>query len=60
MGGLKPRRPSRVKKAKATPDRHWLMENSLNGKTLVDVETKGRPSKWLTFFARCVLRHFAG
>jgi hypothetical protein len=36
----------------------WVMESSLNGKMLADVETKGQPSKWLTYFARFALQHF--
>ncbi len=41
---------------KQTPGGRWILENSLNGKMLVDVETKGKPSKWLTCFARYVLQ----
>jgi hypothetical protein len=26
----------------------WKMEYSYNGKTLVDIEEKGKPSKWVT------------
>jgi hypothetical protein len=29
----------------------WIMEKSLNGKTWVDIEEKGRPSKWVTLRA---------
>jgi hypothetical protein len=29
----------------------WTMRNSLNGKMLADVETKGAPSTWLTLRA---------
>jgi hypothetical protein len=43
---------------KSTSQGVWIMDSSLNGKMLVDVETKGKPSKWLTFFARFVLQHF--
>lgn len=32
----------------ADAELRWTMRNSLNGKMLADVETKGRPSKWLT------------
>ena len=41
---------------KQTPDGKWILENSLNGKMLADVEVQGQPSKWLTYFARCVLK----
>ncbi len=53
-------KPLRTIREKQTPDGKWLLENSLNGKMLADVEKKGKPSKWLTFFARYVLRHFTG
>ena len=43
---------------KRTADGTWLLENSLNGKMWVDVEVKGQPSKWITFFALYVLDHF--
>jgi hypothetical protein len=44
--------------ATADSDRRWTMRNSLNGKMFADVETKGRPSKWLTLRALQVLDHF--
>jgi hypothetical protein len=34
----------------------WRMERSYNGKTLVDIEEKGKPSKWVTLRALSVLR----
>lgn len=34
----------------------WLMERSLNGKTLVAIEEKGKVSKWLTLRALRVLK----
>ena len=37
----------------------WILEKSLNGQMWVDVEVKGQPSKWITFFALMVLDHFA-
>ena len=43
---------------KRTSQGVWIMESSLNGKMLADVEAKGKPSKWLTYFARYVLQHF--
>ncbi|MCG8320676.1 MAG: hypothetical protein MI921_14330 [Cytophagales bacterium] len=36
----------------------WNLDNSLNGKMLMDVEQKGKPSKWITYFALYVLNHF--
>lgn len=43
---------------KRTEDGKWLLENSLNGKMWVDVEEKGKPSKWITYHAIFVLNHF--
>jgi hypothetical protein len=34
--------------AKRGNDGRWRLESSFNGKTLVDVERKGAPSKWIT------------
>jgi hypothetical protein len=51
-------RPLQVIESKMTPEGKWVMENSLNGKMWVDVETQGKPSKWLTYFALRVLSHF--
>jgi hypothetical protein len=34
----------------------WKLENSLNGKMWVDIEVKGRPSKWVTLRALRVLK----
>lgn len=33
----------------------WELENSLNGKTWIDIESKGEPSKWITLRAMKVL-----
>lgn len=35
----------------------WKMEYTYNGKTWVDVEQKGKPSKWVTLRALRVLKH---
>jgi hypothetical protein len=43
---------------KRTADGRWIMDRSMNGKTLVDVEEPGAPSKWLTYRALFVLGHF--
>ncbi|NTU88474.1 MAG: terpene cyclase/mutase family protein [Actinobacteria bacterium] len=37
---------------------YWNMENSYNGKMLVDIEKKGAPSKWITLNARRVLKEY--
>jgi hypothetical protein len=34
----------------------WKMENSLNGKMWIDIETPGKPSKWITLRAMRVLK----
>jgi hypothetical protein len=51
-------RPLQVIESKMTQEGKWVMENSLNGKMWVDVETLGKPSKWLTYYALRVLSHF--
>ena len=38
----------------------WKMENSLNGKMWVDIEEKGKPSKWVTLRALRVLKKADG
>ena len=32
-------------------DGRWKMDFSLNGRMLVDIERKNKPSKWITYFA---------
>jgi len=36
----------------------WILENSFNGKTTVAIETKGKPSKWITLKAMRILDHY--
>jgi hypothetical protein len=38
----------------------WKMEYSLNGKMWVDIEKKGRPSKWVTLHALQTLKRVYG
>jgi len=38
------------------PDGRWLLGNTFNGKMWVDIEEKGRPSKWVTLRAVRTLR----
>lgn len=38
------------------PDGSWLLENTYNGKMWVDIEEKGKPSKWITLRALRTLR----
>ncbi|OGD58033.1 hypothetical protein A3K78_00190 [Candidatus Bathyarchaeota archaeon RBG_13_52_12] len=37
-------------------DGRWLLENTFNGKMWVDIEEKGRPSKWITLRALRTLK----
>ena len=39
-------------------DGHWSLANSFNGKMLVRIEQKGKPSKWITLRALRVLKAF--
>jgi len=43
--------------AKQDEQGRWKMERTYNGKTLVDIEEKGKPSKWVTLRALRVLKH---
>jgi hypothetical protein len=36
---------------KRLDDNRWKMDFSLNGKMLVDIEKRNKPSKWITFLA---------
>lgn len=51
--------PIGILKKKMLPDGRWKMENSYNGKMLVDIEKKGTPSKWITLKALLALKGFA-
>jgi len=53
------KKPVEIIRNKMTPEGKWIMENSLNGKMWMDVEEKGKPSKWITYFALYVLNHFS-
>ena len=52
------KKPLQVIRQKMTKEGTWILENSLNGKMLADVEEKGKPSRWLTCFGHHVLLHF--
>jgi hypothetical protein len=41
--------------SKKGSDGRWILENSFNGKTLVDIEKKSDPSKWITLKALSIL-----
>ncbi len=51
-------KPLQVIEEKMTSEGKWKLENALNGKMWVNVEEKGKPSKWITYFALYVLKHF--
>src|SRR3990170_3821161 len=38
----------------------WKLENSLNGKMWIDIEAKGKPSKWVTLRALRVIKGVQG
>ena len=43
-------------RSKRGADGKWRLENSYNGRTLVSIEAKGKPSKWITLRALEVLK----
>lgn len=45
-----------VLRGKQRPDGTWKLENTFNGKMLVEIEKKGAPSKWLTLRALRILK----
>lgn len=48
-----------VLKSKRTKEGKWKLNNTFNGKTLVDIEKKGQPSKWITLRALKVLNVYS-
>jgi hypothetical protein len=38
----------------------WKLEDTFNGRFLVDIEEKGKPSKWVTLNALRVLKRYYG
>jgi len=38
----------------------WILENTFNGRFQVNIEEKGKPSKWVTLNALRVLKRFYG
>lgn len=46
-------------KNKQMKDGKWKLENSFNGKMLVNIEKKGLPSKWITLKALKVLKEYS-
>lgn len=47
-------------RARRRPDGRWPLDFTHNGKMIVDIEKKGAPSRWITYRALFVLKHFAG
>ncbi|MEQ8202074.1 MAG: hypothetical protein ABRQ24_11715 [Syntrophomonadaceae bacterium] len=45
-----------IVREKQRTDGKWKLENSFNGKMLVTIEKKGRPSEWITYKAQKVLK----
>jgi hypothetical protein len=46
--------------AKQDEQGRWLLENTYNGRFQVNIEQKGKPSKWVSLNALRVLRKFYG
>ena len=46
-----------ILRSKRKADGRWKLENTFNGKMLVNIEAKGQPSKWITLKALKVLSH---
>jgi hypothetical protein len=46
--------------SKQDDDGRWLMEETWNGRFQVNIEHKGRPSKWVTWLALRVLKGYYG
>ncbi|MBN2849495.1 MAG: hypothetical protein JXK92_02480 [Erysipelotrichaceae bacterium] len=44
--------------SKQNEDGKWILENAYNGKIIVDIEEKGKPSKWITFKAMKVIKKY--
>jgi hypothetical protein len=51
-------KPLQIIRDKRTAEGTWRMDKSFNGQMWADVEVKGAPSKWITYFALLVLDHF--
>lgn len=47
-----------IVKAKQDQQSRWKLENTFNGKYLVNIEKKGSPSKWITMRALRVLKNY--
>jgi hypothetical protein len=45
--------------SKQNDEGKWVLENTFNGRFLVSIERKGKPSKWITLNALRVLEKFS-
>jgi hypothetical protein len=46
--------------SKQESEGRWKLETTFNGRMWVDIEEKGKPSKWITLNALKVVRRFYG
>lgn len=44
--------------ARQNPEKRWKLENSFNGKMIIDIEKKGENSKWITLKALNILTRY--
>jgi hypothetical protein len=56
VGDERAREARELVASKADAQGRWRLENTFNGKTVVDIETKGEPSRWITLRALQALR----
>lgn len=47
-----------ILRSKQNKENRWNLENSYNGKMLVDIEEKGKSSRWITFKALNILKYY--
>jgi hypothetical protein len=47
-----------ILKSKMTNDGKWKLENTFNGKMIVDIEEKGKESKWITLKALKIINQY--
>ena len=56
LGDERAREALELVAAKSDAQGRWKLEMTMNGKWVVDIETKGEPSRWVTLRALQVLR----
>ncbi len=47
-----------ILKMKRLENGNWKLENTFNGKTLIPIEKKGEPSKWITLRSMIALKEY--